>query len=109
MYIGVVFVLSRSYTYLMTWQDIILSVGSWIFAIALIPSILSKDKPALSSSLITGSVLTIFACTYLTLSLWTTAASTVLVAGMWFTLALQKIRLTRREKLRASASSEITR
>lgn len=79
----------------MEWQDIVLSVGSWIFTIALIPSVLSKDKPALSSSLMTGSVLVVYAVTYLTLSLWTAAASTVLVAGVWFTLAVQKYRADR--------------
>lgn len=87
----------------MAWQDIILSVGSWIFTIALIPSVLSKDKPALSSSLTTGSVLAVYAVTYLTLSLWTAAASTVLVAGMWFTLAVQKYRADRKAKKDASS------
>ena len=79
----------------MAWQDIILSVGSWIFAVALIPSVVSKDKPALSSSLMTGSVLGVYAVTYVSLSLWVAAASTVLVAGMWFTLAVQKYRADR--------------
>lgn len=79
----------------MAWQDIVLSIGSWIFAIALIPSVLSKDKPALSSSLMTGSVLGVYAITYVSLSLWVAAASTVLVAGVWFTLAVQKYRADR--------------
>ncbi len=82
----------------MTWQDIILSVGSWIFTIALIPSVISKDKPALSSSLTTAIVLTVYAVVYVTISLWTAAASTVLVAVMWYTLAIQKIRLDRAAK-----------
>ncbi|MDO8623750.1 MAG: hypothetical protein Q7R54_00100 [bacterium] len=87
----------------MAWQDIILSVGSWIFTIALIPSVLSKDKPALSSSLMTGSVLGVYAVTYVTLSLWAAAASTVLVAAMWYTLAIQKVRLDRAAKRDSSA------
>jgi len=74
----------------MEWQDIVLSVGSWIFTIALIPSVLSKDKPALSSSVMTASVLTIYVVVYITLSLSMSAASTALVAAMWYTLAIQK-------------------
>ena len=82
----------------MTWQDIVLSVGSWIFTVALIPSVVSKDKPALASSLMTGIVLAVYAIVYMTLALWTAAASTILVAGMWFTLAIQKYRADRKTK-----------
>ena len=82
----------------MEWQDIVLSAGSWLFAIALIPSVLSKDKPALSSSLMTGGVLLVFAVTYMTLSLWSASVSTLLVSGMWLTLAIQKILSLRKEK-----------
>lgn len=82
----------------MAWQDIVLSVGSWIFTIALIPSVLSKDKPALSTSLMTGTVLAVYVIVYITLSLWMAAVSTFLVAAMWYTLAVQKIRLDRQGK-----------
>ena len=83
----------------MTWQDIVLSVGSWIFTIALIPSVLSKDKPALSSSLMTATVLTVYVAVYLTLSLWMAAASTALVAAMWYILAVQKVSQNKAAKL----------
>lgn len=53
----------------MLWQDWVFAIGSLIFAAALIPSVRGQDKPALSTSLTTGSVLIIFALTYLTLSL----------------------------------------
>lgn len=82
----------------MHWQDIVFSIGQWIFIVALIPSVLSKDKPALSSSLLTGTVLAVFAVTYLSLSLWFSGATTILVSGMWFTLAIQKYRANRNIK-----------
>ena len=82
----------------MTWQDIIFSIGQWVFIIALIPSVVSKDKPALSSSLMTGSVLAVFAFTYFTLSLWMSGASTILVAAIWFILAIQKCRADKATK-----------
>ena len=74
----------------MAWQDIVLSVGQWVFIIALLPSVFGKDKPAFSSSVITGGVLGVFALTFATLSLWVSAFSTTLVSITWFVLAVQK-------------------
>ena len=81
----------------MSWQDIVFSIGQWIFIVALIPLLFSTDKPALSSSLMTGTVLAVFAFTYSTLSLWTASVSTVLSAGAWFILAIQKMRANRKK------------
>ena len=81
----------------MVWQDIVLSVGAWIFFIALIPSIKSKDKPALMTSLPTGTVLAVFALVYATLGLWLSIFSTILTSAAWFTLAVQKY-LQKRKK-----------
>ena len=75
----------------MSWQDIVLSAGSWIFVIALTPAIRAKEKPPLSTSLMTGTILVVFAVTYATLALWLSVVSTGLVAAAWFTLAIQKI------------------
>jgi len=74
----------------MAWQDVVFSIGQWIFIIALLPSVFGKDKPAFSSSVITGSVLGVFALTFATLSLWVSAFSTTLVSITWFVLAVQK-------------------
>jgi len=82
----------------MEWQDIVLSVGSWVFAIALIPSVIGKDKPALATSLSTGIILLVYAAVYVTLSLWSASISTFLVAAMWLTLAVQKVLMLRRAR-----------
>lgn len=74
----------------MSWQDIVLSVGSWIFLVALFPAILSKDKPPLSTSLPTGIVLVAYTGVYFSLHLYGSMASTGLVALAWLTLAMQK-------------------
>lgn len=74
----------------MAWQDIVLSIGQWVFLIALIPSILGKDKPALSTSLMTGSLLIVFAFVYASLFLWVGGVSAFLVGLGWFVLAFQK-------------------
>lgn len=72
------------------WQDTVLAVGSLIFAIALIPSIISKDKPAFWTSAINGVVLIFFVITYASLSLWYAVVTTSLSAFLWLVLAFQK-------------------
>jgi len=74
----------------MTWQDTVMMVVGFGFAIALYPSVKGKDKPALSSSLITGTLLLIICVCYATLGLWLAFSSTMLTVIMWFTLAIQK-------------------
>ena len=74
----------------MHWQDYVIAVGSIIFIIALMPTVLSKEKPHLSTSLMTGTVLMVFAITYLTLRLWFAAITTALTSLQWFVLAVQK-------------------
>ncbi|MES2135301.1 MAG: hypothetical protein V4449_03620 [Patescibacteria group bacterium] len=79
----------------MHWQDIVLSIGQYIFVLALLPSVFGKDKPALSSSLLTGSVLAVFSAVYATLNLWSSAVASAIVAGVWFILAWQQYRKKR--------------
>jgi hypothetical protein len=73
------------------WQDIVIAVGSLVFAIALLPSVLGKDKPALSTSIMTGTVLVVFMLVYATLDLWYATFTTFLAAALWITLAVQKL------------------
>jgi hypothetical protein len=82
----------------MQWQDWVLAVGSFIFVIALIPSIQSPDKPALSTSVLTAAVLGIFALTYMTLSLWLAAFTTSMTCVCWTILGIQKVQQVRRSR-----------
>lgn len=74
----------------MPWQDIIFSIGQWIFIFALFPSIFGSDKPALISSILTCTILMVYVLVYVSLSLWITAVSVGLLALTWFVLAVQK-------------------
>lgn len=74
----------------MAWQDIVLSAGSWIFIIALIPPLISKDKPPTTTSFLTGVVLLVYTFVYFSLHLWLSVASTGILAFAWLALALQK-------------------
>lgn len=77
----------------MQWQDLVITFGQIIFSIALIPMLLSKDKPVLITSLVTGAVLMIYALTYITIQFWFGAAMTALTGVVWLTLAYQKFRM----------------
>jgi hypothetical protein len=83
----------------MPWQDWVLAVGSFIFAVALYPSIKSPDKPALSTSASTAAVLGVFAVTYVTLSLWMAAFTVTLTGIMWTILAVQKYQQDKKPKV----------
>ena len=74
----------------MTWQDIVLSVAQVIFAGALLPSVFGKDKPALTTSLVTGLLLIVLVFTFYTLELWFSAGSTAFLSAVWLVLAVQK-------------------
>jgi hypothetical protein len=76
----------------MHWQDVVLTIGQVIFIIALFPSILSKDKPALQTSMLTSAVAFSIAVVYLTLSIPFAAVSAALNGTLWFVLAVQKWR-----------------
>ena len=71
-------------------QDLILTLGSLVFVVALIPTVLGKHKPALSTSVSTGLVLFVFVGVYISLRLWFTAATTFLTGSLWIALAVQK-------------------
>ena len=74
----------------MNWQETILTLGQIIFIVALVPSILSKDKPQIWTSIITGLVALSISITYLTLNIPFAAISAFLNFVAWGVLAIQK-------------------
>jgi len=80
----------------MLWQDIILAICAFFFAIALIPQILAgfKNKMGLiviSSSIPTFICLYIISFTTLTLKLYYFAFMNFIVGTMWVMLFIQKL------------------
>jgi len=73
------------------WQDAVLTAGSLIFMLALLPSILGEDKPAPWTSLTTAATLYVFAAVDLTLGLTFTALTTAATATLWMALLIQKV------------------
>lgn len=74
----------------MAWQDIVLSVGSWIFIAAMLPMLFGKYKPPLSTSVPTGLVLVAYTFVYSSLHLRLSMVSTGIMAVAWLGLAAQK-------------------
>jgi len=72
------------------WQDYVLAVGAFIFSVALIPTLRSKQKPALPTSILTSIVLCVFAVTYASLGLWLAVVAQFLGAFVWGILAWQR-------------------
>ena len=73
-----------------SWQDGVFMVGNLLFFVALIPSMVSVNKPAKSTSLMTASVLTVYIFAYYSLSL-VYAMVTGIISGLaWWILYFQK-------------------
>lgn len=79
----------------MQWQDLVFSIGNLVFAIALIPSLISKNKPAFTTSFIIGLVLIAFAVAYASMNMWLSLVMVTISAGLWLILAYQKYRQDR--------------
>ena len=75
------------------WQDLIISGGGVFFTLALIPSLLSKDKPALTTSIVTSSILFVMIITYASLDLWLSSFMNAVMCVLWAVLAIQKYRM----------------
>lgn len=76
----------------MQWQDVVLAIGTWIFALALLPSLFSKNKPSKWTSLMTAVPLSSFVVCYFTLGLWITGISISVSSLLWWVLFYQGVR-----------------
>lgn len=73
----------------MTWQDVVIASVQVVFAVALFPSLLSDEKPARATCLLTALCLYALGITYFTLQLYGAVASVVLCGVLWTILLLQ--------------------
>jgi len=76
----------------MIWQDALLMIGGFGFALALISTIKSKEKPHVKTSAITGSILITFLIAYSTLGLWLAFTATSFTCILWFILLVQGLK-----------------
>lgn len=71
------------------WQDLIFGVGGLVFFLALIPSIRGKNKPEVSTSIVTIFVLASYCVAQVSLGLYLAAAMSVLTIFGYAILAYQ--------------------
>jgi biotin transporter BioY len=74
----------------MTWQDVVICIGCFGFALALIPSIRGKHKPARSSCLLTMVLLAMIAVCFATLCLWLSFSAEIASFIAWGILLFQR-------------------
>lgn len=72
------------------WQDYALGFVQAVFAVALIPSLLDRQKPALSTSVMNAGGMIIVTTVYFSLYLWISAWVATAVAIQWVILGLQR-------------------
>ncbi len=77
----------------MQWQDIVISICQICFVIALMPSVLSKDKPAAATSIMNVVLVSIITACLFSLGLWFSGATAAMVGITWVVLAVQKLKL----------------
>lgn len=80
------------------WQDVVMTLGQFIFAVSLIPTILGNEKPAWSTCIMSSIVLTVYIPTLYSLGLYISVIATVLVAIGWWILFFQSIRKIKSQK-----------
>jgi hypothetical protein len=74
-----------------SWQDWVLSAGSFLVFVSLLPTVVGPDKPALSTSVMSTVLVIVVASTLATLDLWLSAAANYVVAVAWLTIAVQTV------------------
>lgn len=71
------------------WQDWVMSVGQIVFCVALIPSLRSRSKPDLKTSVLTFLVLFTYLPAQWSLGLYWASAFTLILGIEWLLLAWQ--------------------
>ena len=74
----------------MIWQDFVIMIACFGFAVALIPSIRGKQKPPKSSCILTIILLAAIAISLGTLNLWLSVFAEVTSIIAWGVLLFQK-------------------
>jgi len=71
-------------------NDLIFTFGSIVFLVALIPSLVSENKPDKKTSFITSFVLCVFSLNYISIGLYFSSVVSFIGAIAWLVLYIQK-------------------
>ncbi len=84
-----------------SWQDIVLSISVLAFNVALLPSVIGRHKPRITTSLLTALFLIPEVIVFFSLSLWYSFAMALINASLWSTLATQRYLQIKTEEMSA--------
>ena len=70
-------------------NDLVFTIGSLVFLLALVPSIATDNKPNTKTSITTSIVLYAFTLNYISLNLYLSAVVGFMTATAWLVLYLQ--------------------
>ena len=84
---------------MVVWQDAVITIGTICFIVALMPSLLTKNKPSIWTSSFTGASLYVLSWTYFSLDLVFSAVVALVLAAEWTILAAQVVRLRQKDRL----------
>ena len=76
----------------MIWQDWVITIGQYFFAITLLPTLFSRSLPPIKTSFPTSLILYSFAFTFSTLGLFHSTLSSLVVATVWLAIAIKKFK-----------------
>lgn len=82
----------------MQWEEYLVSFGTLVLVLGLVPTVFGRHKPALSTSLVTFAVLSSFVVAFFSLHLYLAAALNTLNALVWGIIALQVFSAKRKNK-----------
>lgn len=88
------------------WQDTVIAGCQFVAVISLIPTIMGKDKPAFSTSLMNMVLVAIIAFCLGTLQLWVSVFTASLISLCWTVLVLQNLRARKAEVVRENVDRE---
>ena len=74
------------------WQDIVFSLGSIVFGIALIPAIVEKQYPPISTCIMTSIMIIMYSLADITLDLWFSAIAGIISATIWIMMGIKQIK-----------------
>ncbi len=78
------------------WQDTVIAIAQLAFLPSMLPTLIGKDKPALSTSIMNSIIVGVITLTFVTLHLWFSVATGTLTVLIWATLAFQKWLISKR-------------
>lgn len=76
---------------MVSWQDLVFTVGSIVFFASLVPTALGKEKPSPLTSLPTGALLIVFSIAYASLGLVVSAIFTIPTGLLWLFIGAQRL------------------